>query len=81
MKSKITDKFQITVPKEVRQLLKLGRGDLLEWKVEKGGVSVEAVSKPFLRHRGTLHVGPGDIHGDIRDARVEIGRSAAAADD
>lgn len=81
MRSKITDKFQITVPKEIRELLKLNRNDLLEWKVEEGGVTVEAVSKPFLRHRGTLHVGPGNIDRDIRDARREIGRSAVAADD
>jgi AbrB family looped-hinge helix DNA binding protein len=81
MRSKITDKFQITLPKEVRELLKLNRGDILEWKMEGEGVSVEAVSKPFLRHRGTLRIGPGDIGRDISEARREIGLSAAAADD
>ena len=77
MRSKITDKFQITIPKAVRELLKLNRNDLLEWKVDDGAVTVEAVSKPFLRHQGTVYVGPGDIVQDIRKARQEIARGAA----
>lgn len=78
MRSKITDKFQITIPKAVREILKVNRNDLLEWKVEKGRVTVEAVAKPFLRHRGMVHVGPGDIGQDIREARQEITRRGAA---
>lgn len=74
MISKITDKFQITVPKKIREMLKLNRNDLLEWKVEDGSVTVESVAKPFLKHKGSVRIGEGDIKQDIRKARREIGR-------
>ncbi len=77
MKSKITAKFQITIPKSVRELLKLNENELIEWKVEGGRVIVEAVSKPFLKHRNKIHVGRGDIEQDIRGARREIARKAS----
>ncbi len=78
MRSKITSKFQITIPKSVRECLKLNRHDLLDWKVEDGKVTVEVVSKPFLRHRGSVHIGPGDIGQDIKLARQNISRRAAS---
>jgi AbrB family looped-hinge helix DNA binding protein len=81
MRSKITDKFQITIPKSVRELLKLHRNDLLEWKIEEGGITVEAVSKPFLQHRARVHVGPGDIGQDILEARQEIARGVEFGND
>ncbi len=34
MRSKITDKFQTTVPKKIRESLKLSRNDYIEWKNE-----------------------------------------------
>ncbi len=74
MVSKITDKFQITVPKKIREMLKLNRNDLLEWKVEDGRVAVESVAKPFLKQKGSVRIGEGDIKQDIRKARHEIGR-------
>lgn len=72
MRSKITDKFQITIPKAVRELLKLQRSDLLEWKIESGKITVEAVAKPFLRYKGAIAVGTGDIGKDIEGARQAI---------
>lgn len=75
MTSKITDKFQITVPKKIRDLLKLKRSDLLEWKVEDGRVTVESVAKPFLNHKGAVQIGEGDIKQDIQKARREMGRA------
>ena len=75
MTSKITDKFQITIPKNIREMLKLNRNDLLEWKVEDGRVTVESVAKPFLNHKGSVQIGKGDIKQDIQKARREIGRA------
>lgn len=73
MKSKITDKFQITIPKQIRELLKLERNDSLEWRIIEGGkVTVEAVSKPFLAYRGSVKIGPGNIRQDIEIARDAI---------
>lgn len=68
LRSKITSKFQITIPKEVRDTLKLGMADVLEWHVDKKGVHVEAAEKPFLKHMGTLDVDSADVRGDIRKA-------------
>lgn len=73
MKSKITDKFQTTVPKKIRDLLKLNKKDLLEGKVEEGKVVVEPVAKPFLQYRGSIHIGTGNIEEDIEKARQADG--------
>jgi len=69
MKSKITSKFQVTIPREIRTRLKLNISDSIEWKIEDGKVVVEPVSKPFLVYRGIVKVGSGDIRNDIEEAR------------
>lgn len=43
--SKLTSKYQATVPKEVREFLKLVAGDGLQWEVEDGHVVVKKLSK------------------------------------
>ena len=68
VRSKITSKFQITVPREVRELLKLETADVLEWEVGEDGVRVSAAEKPFLKFRGMLNGGSGDLKGDVRAA-------------
>ena len=74
MKSKITSKFQVTIPREIRTRLKLRVSDSIEWKIENGNVVVVPVSKPFLKYRACVEVGPGDIRKDI-----ETGKKARAA--
>jgi AbrB family looped-hinge helix DNA binding protein len=69
MFSKITDKFQITIPREIRRLLRLSRNDSLEWKFEKGVVTVRSAKKTFLAFEGTVKTGPGDIDKDIEAAK------------
>lgn len=69
MRSKITDKFQITIPKEIRSRMKLSKNDSIEWKIDENGVAVLPVRKPFLNLRGSIHVGAGDIKTDIEKAR------------
>ncbi|MCP4130166.1 MAG: AbrB family transcriptional regulator [bacterium] len=76
MKSKITGKFQITIPKEVREELKLTRDDFIEWKFEQGIVIVEAVNKPFLKLQNSIKVGGGDVGQDIENARKNIAEKA-----
>ena len=78
MISKITDKFQITIPKKIRQILKLSRSDIIEWKIEKGLLTIEPLSKPFLAYKGKIDVGKGDIkrdiayHGDVLNTASRI---------
>ena len=71
MRSKITSKYQITVPKEVREALKLEATDLLEWEVGEGGIKVHAAEKPFLALKGMLNRGSGDLKGDVKRAWEE----------
>ncbi len=69
MKTKITDKFQITIPKEIRKKMNLSRKDSIEWTTEKGKIIIKPVKKEFLKYRGYIQAGEGDIEEDIRTAR------------
>jgi AbrB family looped-hinge helix DNA binding protein len=68
LRSKITSKFQITIPTEVRKALKLNTSDTLEWNFTESGIKVESPHKPFLKHKGEFNSGSGNPDNDIRDA-------------
>ncbi|MBE7439451.1 MAG: AbrB/MazE/SpoVT family DNA-binding domain-containing protein [Spirochaetales bacterium] len=65
VRSRITSKFQVTVPREVREILKLNAADVLEWEMDKSGVKVHAAEKPFLKFKGILNTGSGDTKAEI----------------
>ena len=69
MQSVITSKFQTTIPKNVRERLKLSIHDTLEWKVDRGKIVVLPVQKKFLTYRNRIKTGPGKIENDIQKAR------------
>lgn len=69
MNSTVTVKYQTTIPKAVREMLGISVNDALEWIVEKGHVVVQPVHNQFLRHRGSVKAGSGDITADIQLAR------------
>jgi len=69
MKSKLTSKYQITVPRQIREKLKLKVSDAIEWKFEDNRVYVEPVNKPFLKYKGMIRIGPGNIKEDIAKSR------------
>ncbi|WKZ20074.1 MAG: AbrB/MazE/SpoVT family DNA-binding domain-containing protein [Candidatus Jettenia sp. CY-1] len=69
MKSKITSKFQITIPREIREKLHLSVSDSIEWKIEENRIFVEPAGKPFLKYKGSIKVEAGNIKGDILEAR------------
>jgi AbrB family looped-hinge helix DNA binding protein len=69
MQSVITSKFQTTIPKAVRENLKLSVRDSLEWKIEKGKVVIYPSQKKFLHYRNAVKTGRGDISADIVRAR------------
>ena len=70
MKSTITSKFQTTIPKDVRERLKLSVHDAVDWKIEEGKVVVYPVRKDFLQYRNLVKVWAGDIRADIEQARA-----------
>lgn len=72
MRSKITAKFQTTIPKKIREEMKLSINDSIEWKIENGKVFIEPANKPFLYYRSSINVGAGDIEEDIEMAKKSI---------
>lgn len=69
MKSKITSKFQITIPRKIRERLHLSVSDSIEWKIEENRIFVEPANKPFLKYKGSIKVEAGNIKEDILKAR------------
>jgi AbrB family looped-hinge helix DNA binding protein len=69
MQSVITSKFQTTIPKDIRERLKLSIHDTLEWKVDRGKIVVLPVQKKFLKYRNRIKTGRGKIEDDIKLAR------------
>jgi AbrB family looped-hinge helix DNA binding protein len=70
MQSTITSKFQTTIPKDVRDWLKLSVHDAVDWRIEEGKVTVYPVRKDFLQYRNRVKVGAGDVQADIEQARA-----------
>jgi AbrB family looped-hinge helix DNA binding protein len=69
MNSTVTAKYQTTIPKAVREKLGISINDALEWTVEQGKATVLPVHNDFLRYRGSVTMGAGDIAVDIQSAR------------
>ena len=69
MQSLITSKYQTTIPKAIRENLGLSVKDALEWKLEKGKVTLYPAKRNFLTYRNAIKTGKGDIAGDIDIAR------------
>jgi AbrB family looped-hinge helix DNA binding protein len=69
MHSVITSKFQTTIPKDVRERLKLSIHDTLEWKIDQGKIVILPVQKNFLAYKNKIKTGPCKIEGDIKQAR------------
>jgi bifunctional DNA-binding transcriptional regulator/antitoxin component of YhaV-PrlF toxin-antitoxin module len=72
-KSRLDKNYQTTVPREVRDELGLGPGDVLLWEVVDGAARVRPETRAFLALRGSIRVGPGSTVEDIRRARRQRG--------
>lgn len=70
MKSAITSKFQTTIPKIIRETVKLSIHDTLEWKLEDGKITVYPVQKNFLQYQNYIKTGPGNIEDDLENAKT-----------
>ncbi len=69
MESKITSKYQTTIPKLVRDKLKINISDVLEWKMEGSKIYVETASNPFLKYKASIPPIGGSTKTDILKAR------------
>lgn len=72
MISKITSKFQTTIPKGIRNYLKLDASDALEWEIEQNRVIIRSVEKDFLYYKNYIHVADGNTRMDIEKAREKM---------
>ena len=70
MQTKITDKYQITIPKNIRDKLKLRRNDIINWQENQGKIVITKVKKPFLELKGYFKTGKGNIQDDLMKARL-----------
>ena len=68
-KSRITSKFQTTIPKVVRDNLKLAVSDTLNWEIENDKIIVRTNKKQFLRYKNIIKVGAGDVEDDRKLAK------------
>lgn len=69
MQTVITSKFQTTIPKKIREKLKLLVNDSLEWRVESGKIILEPLHKGFLLRKNSVKTGVGNIDEDIARAK------------
>jgi AbrB family looped-hinge helix DNA binding protein len=69
MQTVITSKFQTTIPKKIREKLKLLVNDSLEWRVERGKIILEPLHKGFLLRKNSVKTGVGNIDEDIAQAK------------
>ncbi len=72
--TKITSKFQTTVPKKVRELLDIKAGEEIGWNIIKGMVIVDKYKKmrnptKFLTSQIKLYIDAVDL---VRKVREEI---------
>lgn len=65
----ITSKYQTTIPKAIREGLRLSINDTIEWKIENGRIVVVPMQKNFLKFRNTIKTGKGKIKDDIKLAK------------
>ena len=74
--SKITDKFQTTVPKEVRSKLSIGAEDSLNWQIQDVTAVVTPATGKIFKWRGRIKIGRGSVSRDIDKARKLRGRTS-----
>lgn len=67
--SVITSKFQTTIPKSIRENLKLCVSDTITWEIEEGRILVRAEKNNFLSYKNAIKVGSGSIQNDIELAK------------
>jgi|CryGeyStandDraft_7_1057128.scaffolds.fasta_scaffold419084_1 AbrB family looped-hinge helix DNA binding protein len=74
-RTKITEKYQTTIPAEIRKALDIKAGQEVEWYAMRGRAMLEApkkIQKPTKFLTGQIKLGV-DAVGLVRKAREELG--------
>lgn len=62
MLARVTSKGQITIPREVRRALRLGKGSVVSFTVKEGRAEIVPVENDVLALKGSIRVeGPQDF--------------------
>jgi len=77
LKTSITSKGQTTVPKAIREVLRVGPRDDVYWDVVDGEVRVSSGEPEFFRWFGSIRVGRGSIATDLARARRLRGKGSS----
>ncbi len=75
--SKVTSKFQTTIPNNIRKKLRIAKGEMLHWEIKGNNVFVEPIHNSIFSLQGSISVGKGDIAKDVEKAREWIAKQAA----
>lgn len=73
-RSTMTSKGQTTVPKEVREALRLEAGDRLTWEIRGGQAAVTSERPALYRWEGFIKTATRDVVEEIAEARKRRGR-------
>ena len=74
IKSTVTSKGQITIPRNIREKLGISTGDVLLWDEDRDTVRIRLARPGFLGRRGTIRIGEGSITEDLARVRAARGR-------
>ncbi len=75
IKSRISNKFRLTIPEIIRENLNLSVNDKIEWKVDKNRAIIYPSFLNIMSLKNKIKVGNGDINKDIEQARKIIAGS------
>jgi antitoxin PrlF len=74
-KSVLTKKSQLTLPKKIRDYLKVKPGDRIDFKIEKSGVKIVAIHSELEANFGKVH--PKNKPEDFAEIRSKMENSIA----
>lgn len=70
--AKVSSKYQIVVPKKVREALRVGKKDILLFEIEKDRVRLKKFDEILREHMGTVKLKKG-----FKELRREFNESMA----
>ncbi len=79
LKTKVSTKGQVTLPKSVRDELKIGPGTELEIILSNGTIQLQKIEAGWRALRGAFADGPNLVEALLRDRRWEIERDERRA--
>jgi len=79
LRATVTSKGQVTLPKAVREALKIGRADTVEFELQDDQAILRPVQRGFLSRFGTVQprARPEDWHQVREETAARVGQEVA----